>query len=63
MKKKIKEQEKKHKEVSKFIEKTGKVKVNRMTHNLFEPTQLSGIEIFQIEEEEEIVKEEDDDEI
>jgi len=61
VKKKIKDQEKKHKEVSKFIEKTGKVKVNRMTHNLFEPTQLSGIEIFQIEEEEEIVKEEEDD--
>jgi len=63
VKKRIKDQEKKHKEVSKFIEKTGKVKINRMTHNLFEPTQLSGVEIFQIEEEEIVGEEESEDEI
>jgi transcriptional regulator with XRE-family HTH domain len=45
------------------IEKTGKVKINRMTHNLFEPTQLSGVEIFQIEEEEIVGEEESEDEI
>lgn len=64
VKKKIKEQEKIHKEVAKIIEKSGKIKVNKMSANLFEPSQMNGIEIFQIEEEEEIISEEtEEDEI
>lgn len=64
-KKKIKEQEKRHKEISKQVEKLGKIKPNKMQVNLFEPTQVNGIEIFQVEEEEEqeVQEESEDDEI
>jgi len=64
VKKVIKEQEKKHKEVTNSIKKLGKIKVNQSAANLFEPTQIEGIEIFQVDEPEEEQEEiEEDDEI
>lgn len=59
VKKKVKEQEKKHKDVMASITKLGKIKVNKSASlNLFESTQIDGIEIFQVEEEDEDNEEE-----
>jgi hypothetical protein len=64
IKKSIKDQEKKYKEISGSILKMGKIKVNKPIVNLFESTNIGGIEIFQVEEEEEENKEiEEEDEI
>ena len=66
-KKKVKDQEKIHKEALKKIESLGKIKSFKPTSNLFEPTQVEGIEIYQVPEEmdEEIISsnDSDDDEI
>ncbi len=53
VKKAVKEQEKKHKQVMTAIQKLGKKTLTKTTTSLFEPTQIEGIEIFQVEEEEE----------
>lgn len=64
-KKLVKEQEKIHKEASKKIESLGKIKSFKPSGSLFEPSQIDGIEIFQVEEQEEenIPEESEDDEI
>lgn len=58
VKKEVKEQEKKHKQIMTDIQKLGKKTLTKTTMNLFEPTQIEGIEIFQVEEEEEEMLEE-----
>lgn len=63
-KKEVKEQEKIHKETMKKIGQLEKIRSFSPSTNLFEPSQMDGIEIFQIEEEEENTpQEEETDEI
>lgn len=63
-KKEVKDQEKIHKEAMKKIGELEKVRSFSPSTNLFEPSQMDGIEIFQIEEEEEnTTQEEETDEI
>jgi DNA gyrase/topoisomerase IV subunit A len=62
-KKEVKDQEKIHKDVMKKIDALGKIKGFKPTNNLFEPSQMDGIEIYQVEEiEEEIQTEEESNE-
>jgi DNA gyrase/topoisomerase IV subunit A len=60
VKKEVKDQEKIHKEVMKSIDSLEKIKGFKPNNNLFEPTQIDGIEIFQPEEEEQEIIEEDE---
>jgi hypothetical protein len=63
-KKEVKDQEKIHKEAMKKIGTLEKIRSFNPSNNLFEPSQMDGIEIFQIEEEEEnTTQEEETDEI
>jgi len=65
-KKKVKDQEKTHKEALKKIQSMGKIKSFKPMSNLFETNQMEGIEVYQIpEEEDELISTEDseDDEI
>jgi DNA gyrase/topoisomerase IV subunit A len=63
-KREVKDQEKIHKEAMKKIGTLEKIRSFNPSSNLFEPSQMDGIEIFQIEEEEEnTTQEEETDEI
>lgn len=56
-KKKVKDQEKVHKEAVSKIQSLGKIKSFKPPVNLFESTHMDGIEVFQVEEEEENISE------
>jgi DNA gyrase/topoisomerase IV subunit A len=58
-KKEVKDQEKIHNQATKSVDSLAKIKDFRPTNNLFEPSQINGIEIFQVEEiEDEIANDE-----
>jgi hypothetical protein len=59
-KKEVKDQEKIHKEAMKKIGTLEKIRSFNPSSNLFEPSQMDGIEIFQIEEEEENTSQEEE---
>jgi len=56
-KKEVKEQDKIHKQALKTIESLDKIKGFKPTNNLFDPVQMDGIEIFQLEDEDEKIVE------
>jgi predicted nucleic acid-binding Zn-ribbon protein len=59
-KKLVKEQEKIHKEAIKKIQALGKIKSFKPMSNLFETTQMEGIEVYQVpEEDDEVISSED----
>ena len=59
-KKEVKDQEKIHKSAMKTIASLDKIRGFKPTNNLFEPSQMDGIEIYQVEEVEDETSSEED---